>query len=73
MPTTYDQIADRILAGGTATPDDALAILQAPDSDLMSVVAAALTASIEAKDSGPRSAVPTSRLVSSTSPALYSR
>ena len=41
MPTTYDQIADRILAGGTATPDDALAILQAPDSDLMSVVAAA--------------------------------
>jgi len=41
MSTQFDQIADKILAGGAATEADALAVLQAPDSDLMFVVAAA--------------------------------
>lgn len=39
--TVFDQLADKILAGGAATEADAVAVLQAPDSELMSVVAAA--------------------------------
>ncbi|MCL2541650.1 MAG: biotin synthase BioB [Nocardioidaceae bacterium] len=39
--TAFDQIADRILGGGAATEADALAVLQADDAELMSVVAAA--------------------------------
>ena len=38
---SFDQLADRILAGGAATEADAVAVLQAPDSELMSIVAAA--------------------------------
>ncbi|EON23144.1 MULTISPECIES: biotin synthase BioB [Nocardioides] len=41
MTTTFAQIADRILAGGAATPDDALAVLRASDAELLDVVAAA--------------------------------
>ncbi|HWI43766.1 MAG TPA: biotin synthase BioB [Nocardioides sp.] len=41
MSSQFDQIADKVLAGGNATPEDALAVLQAPDHELMSVVAAA--------------------------------
>jgi biotin synthase len=41
MPTEFDQIADKVLAGGTATEADALAVLRASDAELMSVVAAA--------------------------------
>lgn len=37
----FDELATRILGGGAATEADALAVLQAPDSDLMSIVAAA--------------------------------
>jgi biotin synthase len=39
--TAFDQLADTILAGGAATEADALAVLQAPDAELMSIVAAA--------------------------------
>jgi biotin synthase len=39
--TAFDQLADTILAGGTATEADVVAVLQAPDSELMSIVAAA--------------------------------
>ncbi|MCX6401680.1 MAG: biotin synthase BioB [Propionibacteriales bacterium] len=41
MSAQFDQLATRILEGGAATEADALAVLQAPDFDLMSVVAAA--------------------------------
>lgn len=41
MTTTFDQLAERILAGGAATPDDALAVLRAHDEELLDVVAAA--------------------------------
>ncbi|MEU0313402.1 biotin synthase BioB [Nocardioides sp. NPDC006273] len=41
MTTSFDQLADRILSGGAATVDDALAALRTPDEQLMSVVAAA--------------------------------
>ncbi|MEV4644799.1 biotin synthase BioB [Saccharopolyspora sp. NPDC049426] len=41
MGTTFDQLADAVLAGTPATADDALAVLRADDADLMSVVAAA--------------------------------
>ena len=37
----FDQLADKILAGGSATPEEAVAVLQADDSELMSIVAAA--------------------------------
>ena len=36
----FDELATRILGGGAATEADALAVLRAPDADLMSVVAA---------------------------------
>lgn len=41
MSATFQQLADSILDGNPATPDDALAVLRATDSELMSVVAAA--------------------------------
>ncbi|MCX2733818.1 biotin synthase BioB [Saccharopolyspora sp. NFXS83] len=41
MTTTFDQLADDVLAGSPATTEDALAVLRAPDDELMSVVAAA--------------------------------
>jgi biotin synthase len=41
MTTTFHQLAERILAGGAATPDDALAVLRARDEELLDVVAAA--------------------------------
>lgn len=41
MTTSFDQLADRILSGGAATVDDALAALRTPDEHLMSAVAAA--------------------------------
>jgi biotin synthase len=41
MTAHFDQLADRILAGGSATEDDALAVLRADDTELMHVVAAA--------------------------------
>ncbi|MBC7274875.1 biotin synthase BioB [Nocardioides sp.] len=41
MTTSFDQLADRILSGGAATVDDALAALRTPDEQLMSAVAAA--------------------------------
>lgn len=41
MTTAFDQLADRILSGGAATAEDAVAVLRTPDSELMSVVAAA--------------------------------
>ncbi|MFE6647267.1 biotin synthase BioB [Nocardioides sp. NPDC057772] len=41
MTTAFDQLADRILSGGAATADDALAVLRTPDAELMGVVAAA--------------------------------
>lgn len=41
MTTQFDQLADRILAGGEATEDDALAVLRADDAELMQLVAAA--------------------------------
>ena len=34
-------LADAILAGGTATPEDAVAILRTTDAELLDVVAAA--------------------------------
>ncbi|MBM7519484.1 biotin synthase BioB [Nocardioides nitrophenolicus] len=37
---SFDELATRILAGGSATEADALAVLQAPDSELMALVAA---------------------------------
>jgi biotin synthase len=39
--TDFDQLAGRILAGGSATEADALAVLQAPDAELLGLVAAA--------------------------------
>ncbi|TDD90914.1 biotin synthase BioB [Saccharopolyspora karakumensis] len=41
MGTTFDQLADAVLAGTPATADDALAVLRGDDADLMPVVAAA--------------------------------
>jgi biotin synthase len=41
MTTAFDQLADRILSGGAATAEDAVAVLRTPDAELMSVVAAA--------------------------------
>lgn len=41
MTTQFDQLADRILAGGAATEADALAVLRADDADLTGLVAAA--------------------------------
>ncbi|GAB2685953.1 biotin synthase BioB [Saccharopolyspora gloriosae] len=41
MTTTFDQLADDVLAGSPVTTDDALAVLRATDDELMSVVAAA--------------------------------
>ncbi|GAA6524715.1 biotin synthase BioB [Intrasporangium sp. DVR] len=41
MPTTFDQLADSVLAGTPPTPADALAALQAADDDLLPLVAAA--------------------------------
>ncbi|MEV0703959.1 biotin synthase BioB [Saccharopolyspora sp. NPDC050389] len=41
MTATFHQLADAILAGSPATPEDALAVLRADDAELMSVVAAA--------------------------------
>ncbi len=41
MSATFQQLADAILAGSPATPEDALAVLRADDAELMSVVAAA--------------------------------
>lgn len=40
MTTNFDALATRILEGGAATEADALAVLQAPDADLMFLVAA---------------------------------
>lgn len=41
MTTNFDALATRILEGGSATEADALAVLRAPDADLMFLVAAA--------------------------------
>src|SRR5215204_778896 len=41
MSTSFDQLATTILDGGSATQEDALAVLRADDAELMSVVAAA--------------------------------
>ncbi|WP_433873026.1 biotin synthase BioB [Saccharopolyspora sp. CA-218241] len=41
MPDTFQQLADAVLAGRPATPDDALAVLRADDAALLAVVAAA--------------------------------
>ncbi len=41
MTTQFDQLADKILAGGAATPEDALAVLRADDAELTGLVAAA--------------------------------
>ena len=41
MTTAFDQLADRILSGGAATAEDAVAVLRTPDTELMGVVAAA--------------------------------
>lgn len=41
MTTNFDELATRILEGGAATEADALAVLRAPDADLMFLVAAA--------------------------------
>jgi biotin synthase len=41
MSVHFDQIASRILDGGAVTESNALAVLQAPDSDLMEIGAAA--------------------------------
>ncbi|KRF17795.1 biotin synthase [Nocardioides sp. Soil797] len=39
--TTYDELADRILAGGAATAEEALAVLRTTDAELLGAVAAA--------------------------------
>ena len=41
MSASFHQLADAVLDGTPATPDDALAVLRADDADLMPVVAAA--------------------------------
>ncbi|GAB3300565.1 biotin synthase BioB [Parasphingorhabdus pacifica] len=41
MQATFQQLADGVLTGVPATPEDALAVLRADDTELMSVVAAA--------------------------------
>lgn len=41
VSTTFDQLAQRILDGGEATEQDALAVLRAGDDELLSLVAAA--------------------------------
>jgi biotin synthase len=41
MSTSFDQLATRILEGGSATEEDALAVLRADDAEVMAVVAAA--------------------------------
>lgn len=38
--TTYDDLVERILGGADATTDDALAVLRAPDDEVMDLVAA---------------------------------
>ncbi|MFD9894094.1 biotin synthase BioB [Amycolatopsis sp. NPDC059027] len=43
MKTAFHQLAEEILAGIPATPEDALAVLRADDAELMSLVAAAGT------------------------------
>lgn len=40
MSDTFQQLADPVLAGNPATPDDALAVLRADDSELIPLVAA---------------------------------
>lgn len=41
MSVQFDQLATSILEGGEATARDAVSVLQAPDTDLMTIVAAA--------------------------------
>ncbi|XVX19526.1 biotin synthase BioB [Actinomycetota bacterium] len=41
MTTIFDRLADAVLAGTPATPQDALAVLRADDSEVLDVVAAA--------------------------------
>lgn len=41
MTMVFEQLADRVQAGGVATVEDALAVLRADDAELMHVVAAA--------------------------------
>ncbi|NIH80136.1 biotin synthase BioB [Amycolatopsis viridis] len=41
MSSRFEQLADAVLAGTAATPGDALAVLRAPDTDVLAVVAAA--------------------------------
>ncbi|GGR55196.1 biotin synthase [Nocardioides luteus] len=41
MTTAFDQLADRILSGATATAEEALTVLRTPDAELLGVVAAA--------------------------------
>ncbi|OXM67154.1 MULTISPECIES: biotin synthase BioB [Amycolatopsis] len=41
MSSTFEQLADAVLAGVAATPRDALAVLRAEDSEVLSVAAAA--------------------------------
>ncbi len=41
MPTSYDALADAVLAGTPVTADQALEVLQAPDAQVLDVVAAA--------------------------------
>ncbi len=40
MTTTYDEIVERILAGGQASTDDVLTVLRTPDEEVMDLVAA---------------------------------
>ena len=40
MTTTYDEIVERILAGGQASADDVLTVLRTPDEEVMDLVAA---------------------------------
>ena len=37
MTTAFDQLADRILSGGAATAEDAVAVLRTPDAELMTM------------------------------------
>lgn len=41
MTSPFDLLADRLLAGGTATAEEALSVLQSSDEELIAVVAAA--------------------------------
>src|SRR6185295_2978854 len=40
-PEIWNEFADRVLAGGTLTADEALAVLESPDDELMDLLAAA--------------------------------